>query len=178
MTAHPILFNTAMVRAILAGHKTQTRRPFLRDGERCPFGAPGDTLWVRETWACLTGRVALGAPIAYRADTGDGERVRVDAPWRPSIHMPRWASRLTLNVKRVWTEQLMGISWRDILAEGVGDQWDRRKIGQFQPASPEMQGELYASFATLWGSVYGTDPGKGWHPDTMVWACEFERVTP
>jgi hypothetical protein len=171
MTAHPILFNTPMVRAILAGHKTQTRRPFLRDGERCPFGAPGDTLWVRETWAPGENP----GEYLYLADDSPGKK---PSRWYPSIHMPRKAARLALRVKAAWCQQLMGISWQDVLKEGVGDKWDRRKIGPFQPASPEMQAELYASFATLWRSVYGTDPGKGWHPETVVRACEFERVTP
>ncbi len=138
-TEHAARFTGDEVRAILAGMKTQTRRPIkprdpswtysaIDDGEdgvlwlyeiddmgdynrgASPFGVPGDTLWVRETWAhtndydgqyLMDGRKAL-----YRADE---EQAIIPSRWRPSIHMPRWASRITLKVTRVWVERVQDI---------------------------------------------------------------------
>ena len=93
----------------------------------------GDRAWVRETWACLDSKPRPGSRLAYRAST-DGERARVDAPWRPSIHMPRWASRLTLLIEDVRVQRLQDISEEDARAEGCPgrlgpnpdfpDEWD------------------------------------------------------
>lgn len=166
MIEHPIPLNTAMVQAVLAGRKTQTRRP----GAHPPVGwNPGDTLWVRETWA-PGGAPGTQAAYRYRAD---GDFLSPGEKWRPSIHMPRAAARLTLQVTRVWRERLMDISWQNILAEGVGDDWDRKKIGPFQTPTAEMQDELRADFRHLWASIYGEAPGGGWNPETWVWVCEF-----
>lgn len=129
-TSRPILFSAPMVRAILDGTKTQTRRAlkgaqpadpvdrWLAAGQvlRCPYGALGDTLWVRETWR--------GDPVEYRADThshgpADGSRDAESVNWRPSIFMPRWASRLTLRITEVRVERLQEISEDDAAAEGV-----------------------------------------------------------
>ena len=147
----PILFSAPMVLALLAGRKTQTRRirktprePSLRstrasreawDPNRCPYGVPGDRLWVKETWAphadeeetfrnveaAHRGVGGISEPghvrpaLFYRADGGDPYVAR----WRPSIHMPRWASRLTLEVTEVRVQRLQEISDLDVLAEGV-----------------------------------------------------------
>ena len=139
MKEHPMLFSGAMVRAILEGRKTQTRRviqsrsrahpefvlveqdggwlPYLSDdGESnncdgmeypmdCHYGQPGDRIWVRETWSSDDGRTAH-----YRAD---GETHNAGLPWKPSIHMPRWACRLTLEVIGVRVERLNSISRED-----------------------------------------------------------------
>lgn len=140
MGERPILFSDPMVRAILEGRKTQTRRvwaprfhadarllrrdtvesmPTRDAGEYlacvsvCPYGAPGDTLWVREAFT-LT--VPSQKPIyraTYNAETARGVR------WRPSIHMPRWASRLTLEVVGVRVERLWDIGEADAIAEGL-----------------------------------------------------------
>lgn len=166
MSERPILLNTAMVQAVLAGRKTQTRRP----GARPPVGwNPGDTLWVRETWAPGGTPGATGA-YRYRAD---GALLSPGEKWRPSIHMPRAASRMTLHVARVWRERLTDISWQNILAEGVGDDWDRKCIRVFQAPTPELQDALRADFRYLWVSLYGEGPGGGWNPETWVWVCEF-----
>lgn len=169
MNERPILFNTAMVRAILAGRKTQSRRPMFANRPIPSIACPGDTLWVRETWAP---GIEPGT-YRYRAD---GDLLPPGEKWRPSIHMPRVACRLTLRVTRTWIERLVDISWRDVLAEGIGDTWDRRKIGAFQAATSEMQDELRASFRSLWVSLYGEDPGTGWNPETRVCAFAFERL--
>lgn len=143
--AHPILFNAAMVLAILRGDKTQTRRPPLH-----PL-APlvGDTLWVRETWMasgpgctctdpeCEVSAVAIryesdGATALREPDEGAtgirkewvadfGERWTWDTTWRPSIHMPRWASRLSLRVTNVCLQPLEDITEADAIAEGFRD---------------------------------------------------------
>jgi hypothetical protein len=143
MKERPILFNSKMVNAILDGRKTQTRRlkglnkphkskPDIvhkrdENGEwiqflRCPYGQPGDRLWVRETWATpgnwdeIKPSELIEYPgfntdlIAYRATENYGDAY---FKWRPSIHMPRWASRITLEITEVRVEQLQEISLED-----------------------------------------------------------------
>lgn len=138
----PILFNTEMVRAILEGRKTVTRRPvkprplaevkvlYRKDGTniwrtngadwwyefRAPF-TPGDILWVRETWA------EMPYGFVYRADGGEPEGWDPDDRWRPSIHMPREAARLLLRVTEVRAERLQKITAEGALAEGIPDEW-------------------------------------------------------
>ncbi|WP_050978731.1 hypothetical protein, partial [Edwardsiella tarda] len=148
MKERPIIFNDEMVRAILAGRKTQTRRivngvPSSHDFHgwvlsstsakdegkacwaigkspllnkpirvRCPFGAIGDRLWVRETFG------DCGVRFVYRADTDDGAACQVKR-WTPSIHMPRWASRITLEITDVRVERLQNITEDDARTEGV-----------------------------------------------------------
>ena len=197
MSERPILFSGPMVRAILEGRKTQTRRvlkpsAYLRryNDERrlnlseaqlldakahaarvnigrglpSPCGAPGDTLWVRETWA--PSRFKAGDPnYAYRAD---GEREGVGR-WRPSIHMPRRASRLTLRIKSVRVERLQEISEADAIAEGVLRTGGRAQLqpNHFRPAR-----EL---FSELWDSI--NEDRAPWASNPWVWVVEFSRVT-
>lgn len=181
MKERPILFSAPMVRALLDGTKTQTRRAVkarkdpdygcqMTPGEiagdenptrLCPYGQPGDRLWVREAWsshACFDHLAPRDCPksIHYTADgkiqTGKG---------RPSIHMPRWASRITLDVVSVRVERLQDISRGDAMAEGcpfpnmaAGD--DPRKW-----------------FADLWQQINGAD---SWAINPWVWVVEFKRV--
>ena len=154
MTARPILMSGAMVRSLLAGTKTQTRRivkgvaldwldgvgfdpAFLTHpgNDVCPYGRPGDLLWVRETWGAGTRPCSFSGwvdGIEYRADCeGDEppplhpiipEHVEADsirAGWRPWIHMPRWASRLTLELTEVRVERKQAISAEHAIAEGI-----------------------------------------------------------
>lgn len=155
MKERPILFSAPMVRAIVEGRKTQTRRAvktytnietFRCHGEarvsfmcgdgvawacatdefstKCPYGIPGDRLWVKETWQygpdVIPGMMASGKMsrrhIVYAATVADG---RHPPTWRPSIHMPRWASRITLEIAGVRVERLHDISEADALAEGL-----------------------------------------------------------
>jgi hypothetical protein len=141
----PILFTTSLVPEILADRKTKTRRilrPQLPDeptretgkrwgmvdgafyycGVRCPYyGAPGDRLWVRETWQAAGAFAHLGTGrVQYRADYPDGKNPHGLA-WKPSIHMPRWASRITLEVTGVRVERLREITDADLIAEGVSE---------------------------------------------------------
>ena len=184
MKERPILFSGPMVRAILDGRKTQTRRPIrsLRhpyghllgpegvarefnaktESIRCPLGQPGDRLWAREAWrtALQPGPDGLLRMVSiYRAD---GE---IKMPWRPSIHMPRWASRITLEIIRVWVERVQDITEGDAFNEGAPTTTgclDDPCVMSFR------QG-----FHDLWQSIYGT-----WDANPFVWAVEFRRIKP
>lgn len=216
MKEHPILFTGPMVRAILEGRKTQTRRPIkMPDHEsvdrvaydaergtlelgitlegntagmgwvRAPF-AVGDRLWVRETWCqqadSLTERLIAGkahyAADGYEVHNVDGlER----SPWRPSIHMPRWASRLTLEVTDIRPERVKNIPQSDALAEGI----EYRLAGGMSPGGSgtyHVGEEHHAStpkeaFACLWDSIYGDGP-LAWNTNPWVWATTFKVVKP
>lgn len=168
----PILFSAPMIRALLAGTKTQTRRMLNErhlwhfiEGQGdlgiCPYGAPGDRLWVRET------HMDLGACYLYRAD-GNAEQERaLVAPgqrWRPAIHMPRAASRITLEVTGVRVERLQEISDSDAFAEG---------IQQCSDEGLPSDGTARGTYRALWESING--PGS-WDANPWVWVVEFRRV--
>lgn len=202
MKDRPILFSGAMVRALLAGTKTQTRRivkPQHGPGEvceaafapgsgslcnqwaihdvagyhriRCPFGRRGDRLWVRETFTEYIGHHVIGGQRwAYAADCTDdcGERIRQDYikagypyRWKPSIHMPRVASRILLEITEVRVQRLQEISEEDCWAEGISP-----KCTQLTP---------FLEYKDLWESLHG--PGS-WDANPYVWAISFRRVTP
>ncbi|WIA62265.1 hypothetical protein [Stenotrophomonas sp. BIO128-Bstrain] len=209
MRERPILFNGAMVRAILAGQKTQTRRAVKPDGAvdvvrfigadnqptgefgwcsnpslitrhiRCPFGQPGDRLWVRESFTDLRGtgiehRPNIDGPIqryAYSADTlpgspGDYARKDYGIKWRPSIHMPREACRLVLEIIAVRVERLQAISEVDAVAEGLS----QSESGSWLPGPcdhPEW------AFHQLWAQVYGE---TAWEANPWVWVIEFNKI--
>ncbi|HBQ8835481.1 TPA: hypothetical protein L9C10_003936 [Klebsiella pneumoniae] len=213
MTERGMIFNGEMVRALLSGRKTQTRRPikwkqsrFTEIGERedgskwpwsedaehacdfwhpCPFGAVGDRIWVRETWA----RYNIDQnshDIAYRATTP--EDWPEEGRWRPSIHMPRWASRILLEITNVRVERLNAISEEDAQREGVHTEvWDQTVVARnyaardefFQFWSEDMphyveMNQLYrSSFRSLWESIYGAE---NWLANPWVWVIEFKRV--
>lgn len=195
MKERGMIFNGEMVRAILDGRKTQTRRPikwkqtrFTEIGERedgskwpwsedaehacdfwhpCPFGAVGDRIWVRETWA----EAGASAPDLklYRANYPEhvpsiyenvppAEEIR----WTPSIHMPRTASRILLEINGVRVERLQSITLGDICKEvGCG-------LYDFRPATHGFQ-----VWEELWKSIYGAE---SWNANPWVWVIEFERV--
>ncbi|HGI5916546.1 TPA: hypothetical protein ACJTDP_000203 [Yersinia enterocolitica] len=194
MNEKPILFNAEMVNAILSGRKTQTRRiisektlhlfdvaassgechPIELCDQRsqsyylefCPLGKTGDQLWVRETFA--TG-LCTESTLAYRAthktedlEEGWGETIK----WTPSIHMPRWASRMNLLITGVRAERLNDISEQDARAEGV-KAWRG-------PAEELVGGKL--AFFELWDSIYGQKEGENWQANPWVWVIEFERM--
>ncbi|MHA3368900.1 morphogenetic protein [Yersinia enterocolitica] len=199
MNEKPILFNAEMVNAILSGRKTQTRR-IMRDQPEvippedecgvpgywipynagktmvrnemmtiaCPLGNPGDQLWVRETWARYNIDQA-SHDMAYRATTpADWPK---DGLWRPSIHMPRWASRINLLITGVRVERLQDISQEDAQAEGM-------ELTGWRPtySDPDSGGEYetpYDNFAELWTSIYGEE---SWQANPWVWVIEFERM--
>jgi hypothetical protein len=239
MRERPILFSAPMVRAIVAGTKTQTRRvvkwrevvPGLNMGfsglrvdstpagwvlesdtrnsrewrcepTPCPYGKPGDRLWVRETWQIADWNDAGEPCIRYAADLAvrwpalpmestdwaqdtwaalsDPDNVLIDGRaadrrWRSSIHMHRWASRITLEVTGVRVERLQDISEEDAIAEGIElvpgpepyPMWmDYSKPGTRISCPIE-------SYRTLWESING--PGS-WSANPWVWAIDFRRL--
>ena len=206
MKERPILFSAPMVRALLAGTKTQTRRIFkpdrmtwdangryttyaMRGGELsttgsgpfkpsswlhyCPYGQPGeDRLYARETWAAphaydhLPPRlIPQDARIHYAATEDRGGLL-----WRPSIHMPRWASRITLEVTGVRVERLQDISEADAVAEGC------------KPIRPELVQDglivrpgrsAVEEFRLVWEQIHG---GGSWEKNPFVWVVTFRRI--
>jgi len=226
---HPVLFSGPMVRALLSGRKTQTRRivtphnsyfwsapreywkhslfseayadrGYLHapshssydddhsEREECPrcleMGwdatthrlyskfAIGDTLWVRETWAhdapdldsCRRGCESDGIRCGpyYKADASqfDADSLR----WRPSVHMPRWASRISLEITAVRAERLQDINEEDCEAEGIGDGY----LVRMRVPPPRKY-----SFKALWEGLNGED---SWAKNPWVWVLNFERV--
>ncbi|HCP6331893.1 TPA: morphogenetic protein [Escherichia coli] len=197
MKERGMIFNAEMVRALLDGRKTQTRRiikdctvgrdpisKFIKIGKKfigcypedvpelirecCPYGVPGDRIWVRETWARYNIDQNIH-DIAYRATTpADWPE---EGRWRPSIHMPRWASRIVLEITDVRVEQLNAISQEDAQAEGM-------ELTGWRPtySDPDSGGEVmtpYDNFAELWSSIYGDE---SWKANPWVWVIEFKRV--
>ncbi|EDL3511768.1 hypothetical protein ABPE25_003473 [Salmonella enterica subsp. enterica serovar Newport] len=201
MKERGMIFNAEMVRAILDGRKTQTRRPikwkqtrftemaerddgslwpWAEDCERggdiwfaCPFGVVGDHIWVRETFR-VHSRATDVATLVYRASvrnswTKQTHRVPVAVcnkpvtpeKWTPSIHMPRWASRITLEITDVRVERLNSISDSDASKEGCCI------------ADMESGDCLSDVFTRLWTSIYGDD---SWQANPWVWVIEFKRV--
>jgi hypothetical protein len=174
----PILFSGPMVRAILEGRKTQTRRVIKPQPEiggaywrtpggaigrdvkpkYCPYGRPGDLLWVRETWAINIGAEPGESIYAYRADR---ER---PGDWKPSIHMPRKASRLLLRITDVRVQRVQEISDAEAIAEGCVPVWDAG-------VTPRD------AFAELWDDI-NAPRDHGWESNPWVWAISFERSNP
>jgi len=148
-------------------------------GFRCPYGQPGDRLWVREAWA-WSGDGAIPAfdrvrkgEVWFRADP---ERTSPGIRWRPSIHMPRWASRITLEVTGVRVERLQDISEADALAEGVTPNWEPGCSGRLMEALGGFSFRPAASaYAELWEQINGLG---SWDANPWVWVVEFKRVTP
>ncbi|WP_277973198.1 hypothetical protein [Pantoea agglomerans] len=225
MKERPIIFNAEMVRAVLDGRKTQTRRimreqpevipkedecgkpgfwiPFnagktmVRNEDMyiaCPFGLKGDRLWVRETWSVVShafdddglmidyvpdrpakavhekpfGRGYYSGHAIYAADGGftwgdDDGCVDGRSCWKPSIHMPRWASRITLEITGVRVERLASVSTGDARAEGY-------------PAERAADGgplDAWLWFRDLWDGIY---PEQSFKVNPWVWVVEFKRV--
>ena len=171
-----------MVRAILDGRKTQTRRVMNYMARPYPYGQPGDLLWVRETWAD-TSRECPTCPVSYRAtwprDDEDGRCF----DWKPSIFMPRAFSRITLEIVSVRIEQLQDISEEDANAEGVDEpgiyQGFSDGLFMLQTTQDEPEDELTYrdGFAWLWDSI-NAKRGIGWDTNPWVWAIEFRMVKP
>ena len=189
MKERPILFSAPMVRALLAGTKTQTRRiikpqhlaffnqdaaAMLSDwNERpLPYGQPGDRLWVRETFGHFERNQHFkpGCNVYYRAD---GNCLELE-PWRPSIHMPRWASRITLEITSVRVERLQEISIEDAKAEGAWGPDDSivQKVADYF-GTDIFSANPRKAFQMLWESINGPD---SWAANPWVWAIEFRRV--
>ena len=215
MIERGMIFNTEMVRALIDGRKTQTRRPVnfpvydrnmgcelagneiageLAAGNylNSAFGKPGHRIWVRETWGVVSHQLdengciqpwtpdrpataihempfGNGYYTGHAIYSADGEFTWGDddgyedgrSCWKPSIHMPRWASRITLEITDVWVERLNSISDGDAIREGCS-------------AADMKSGDCMADvFARLWASIYGSD---GWNANPWVWVIEFKRI--
>jgi len=187
MKERPILFSAPMVRAILSGQKTQTRRVVKGSdlsaailAARSPYGQPGDRLWVRETlrerdhsWVYD----ADGAPVQLAEDD---PRVPQMISWAHhkesdvcvSIHMPRWASRITLEITETHAERLHQITDKGALAEGVEPFYD---LFDGAPRKSEVQvfGTAREAFADLWASINGA---ASWDANPWVWVVSFRRL--
>ncbi|HBT0025522.1 TPA: hypothetical protein MA023_001128 [Klebsiella pneumoniae] len=233
MKERGMIFNSEMVRALLDGRKTQTRREvnlnldiaclattydwatslaanhyqalteeqiqqkaeslrgvihpvILGNGQMvsiiCPYGKPGDRIWVRETFCPVddiqyggekwvdyraTPKFEASHPAGWDSAPNDAEALK----WRPSIHMPRWASRILLEITDVRVERLNAISQEDAQAEGM-------ELTGWRPtySDPDSGGEVmtpYDNFAELWSSIYGAE---NWQANPWVWVIEFKRV--
>ncbi|WP_425311359.1 hypothetical protein [Klebsiella pneumoniae] len=218
MTERGMIFNGEMVRALLDGRKTQTRRivkgtdsavKFCKEwninGEEvfvvlgkkdhtgmnpvlgaisCPFGAVGNRIWVREAFR-VHSRATDVATLVYKASernswTEQTHRVPVAVcnkpatpeKWTPSLHMPRWASRILLEITDVRVERLNAINEPDAQAEGVaklrGGFWKH-----YQPSWTQHQLSARGSFVTLWKSIYGDE---SWNSNPWVWVIKFKRI--
>ena len=198
MKERPILFSAPMVRALLDGSKTQTRRVVKRgisdvtDAYRhpalCPHGQPGDRLWVREAhwWFKdehdpVTGYFPpklTAEDVQYRADGDDDCKV-----WRPSIHMPRWASRISLEITSVRVERMHNISETDAVAEGIqavarGIWWKNYTYPNGFNGKPTLivgYRTAKESYRSLWESINVTG---SWVANPWVWVIEFRRLKP
>ncbi|EIY2246847.1 hypothetical protein [Klebsiella pneumoniae] len=217
MKERGMIFNGEMVRAILDGRKTQTRR-IIKDctvgrdqiskfiqiekkfigcypedvpeliRECCPYGVQGDRIWVREAFR-VHSRATDVATLVYKASernswTEQTHRVPVAVcnkpatpeKWTPSLHMPRWASRILLEITDVRVERLNAISEEDAEAEGI----DMEALYDSQDcydciADHNMTGRptVTGAFKYLWESIYGEE---GWKANPWVWVIEFKRV--
>jgi hypothetical protein len=197
MKEHPILFSGEMVRAILEGRKTQTRRVIRKQPHgmgswvqrlaqwffpeccpyvkiKCPYGSNGDVIWVKETFQFFNPECPSPGGIVYRAD-GDE-----DWHWRPSIFMPRWASRIQLRVVDVRVERVQDISGKDAYEEGFA--YERVRIEKLvnqwslgESKMPNFEGKEIDWFHQLWDSI-NKKRGYGWDTNPWVWVIEFERI--
>ncbi|EBB4449658.1 hypothetical protein P1K16_004040 [Salmonella enterica] len=163
--------------------------PWAEDCERvgdiwfaCPYGEIGDHIWVRETWQVIHDHIDESSHVEYRTYApsipkekdrywhtvyaehfGDESREDRGFPWRPAIHMPRWASRITLEITDVRVERLRDLSEEDAKSEGI-----------IPSAGGVLPGwEYRINFRDLWMDIYGTD---NWEANPWVWVIEFKRV--
>lgn len=197
MKERPILFSSEMVRAIMEGRKTQTRRvvkpqPLTSDGmiaraipewyyprefaKFCPYGQPGDRLWVRETWATEysyngtnPSSLSKGNQLWFKATKESWDETCISELYqrgntRPSIFMPRWASRITLEIVSIRVERVQEITDDHAIQEGV----DR--------TNSSIVGYPRTRFQKLWDSL-NAKRGYSWESNPWVWVIEFKRVT-
>lgn len=211
MKERPILFTAESVRGIIEGRKTQTRRAitgdFVVDGGKswprkvhlleplvCPYGQPGDRLWVRETLKRndkFLGTISYGADGARCTDPNAPDNLDGWSLWRfakpnvPAIHMPRWASRLTLEITNVRVERVQDISASDALAEGISktDYWKPKEVDgrpfeekwwddyEFWKRYPQI------AYRNLWDSINAKRDGGiyAWERNPWVWVMEFKK---
>jgi len=186
----PIIFSTPMVKAILEGRKTQTRRVIKVDDDpenwkisiegtsivrtepydvKLPRYAAGDILWVRETWATVSSGIIEYKATYIEPYTGSTEidHIGKKITWRPSIYMPREAARIFLKVTNVRVERLQDITEEDAKAEGCID-GKSKDVLKFDLTARDV-------FAKLWNSI-NAKRGYRWETNPWVWVIEFERI--
>lgn len=192
MKERPVIFSGPMVRAILDGRKTQTRRIVKDTGyyaidsaihgnevaERelkslaanCPYGEIGDLLWVRETWAIgedvdpVLHQAKAIRYLRYRSDGGCLEDEWHNyGRWRSPIYMPRWASRITLEITGIRVERLQDISETDAKAEGCKE----------SVCLPGDCGTFVPDFFNRWAEINGVE---SYEANPWVWVIEFKKV--
>lgn len=206
---HPILMNGAMVRATLAGAKTQTRRiikpqpqmvtdkriePWQGDpaalhallaesGRKCPYGQPGNQIWVRETlghhadkghYYAATG-MHVGPLLDYELEPSPS--IGIPARTIPSIHMPRWASRILLEIVSVGVERLQDISDADIVAEGIDMEALAESQDRYDIVCKGSGASGRATERTAWRDLWESTGGD-WEANPWCWAITFKRVMP
>ncbi len=206
----PIIFSSEMVRAILDGRKTQTRRVMKTqpldgrtcvhfDGRRwytrntdevgcpidskdwkCPYGVPGDRLWVRETWH----KADSDKDPMYRADFKSTTQLMQQAlnfRWKPSIYMPRKFSRITLEIVGVRVERVQEITCQDCWAEGVDGSLTEHELNLADKIAKEENGRggmsPYEKFRILWNPI-NAKRDLGWDVNPWVFVIEFKHLNP
>ena len=213
MSNRPILFSSEMVKAILKDQKTMTRRvnsigEYYISDKKCPYGVVGDRLWVRETWYyeehmhdSTEGTPDLPGDLyshrlVFKADCPDYP-VNVGVGqhgWRPSIFMPRWASRITLEITGIRVERLQDITEEDAEKEGMPDEvpmspvycpvcegrgfrdaYHPLSLGYMEVDCTECD-TARKKFKNLWDSINGKKPGKTWKDNPWVWVIEFRMI--
>ena len=193
----PLLMSGSLVRATLAGQKTQTRRPIKRENKPDPgcewaeclcreidpsdtpcctcearfpgIASAGDRLWVRETWTAAMHEPTGPADCLYRADDNGGVEDLAEAKWTPSIHMPRWACRLVLPLVSVRVERVQDITEEDAKAEGLR----RTENGWTDGANGYDATSARMAFRELWESIYGE---ASWDENPWVWVAEWKDI--
>lgn len=199
MKERPILFSTEMVKAILDGRKSQTRRIIKKQPHgagdwimqginwlfpnvnpyinlKCPYGQPGDVLWVRETWSPI--EFEDGMHFRYKASFVENNCL--NPKWKPSIFMPKAASRLKIKVTNIRIERLQDITEEDAKAEGVEYDYtieDGRSYVNYtkKPIDGKKIAELEtarASYMSLWDSINGI---LSFRQNPWIWVIEFEK---
>jgi hypothetical protein len=174
-----ILFRGELVRKILAGEKDVTRRVIRPDWSRCldladeddraraeaasPYGVAGDRLWVRETWTDLGIGCRDANDVIYRSD--DEDLLPRGRHWKPSIHMPRWASRVDLEIVSVRAERLQEITVEDIIREGLSTRFREH----------DACVHLREQWVELWNKT-NAHRGFSWESNPWVWRIEFKRI--
>ena len=189
MTQRGIVFSKPMVLALLAGIKTQTRRKLkhqptspsdLPSPTACPYGQAGDRLWVREAWRTLKeydarqpGELPRDSPLRYEADHHCNHSELEPGKLRQGILMPRWASRIELEITHVRLQRLQDISESDVIAEGIqavlDDTREEDMLADEEDEDVLGPADLYRA---VWQSLHGP---ASWESNPWIWVVEFER---
>lgn len=190
MNQRGIIFSKPMVLALLADIKTQTRRKLkfqpANESElpaltACPYGQPGDRLWVREAWRTLKeydaiqpGELPRDTPLRYEADQHYNQYEFEPGRLRQGIFMPRWASRMELEITQVRLQRLQDISDSDAIAEGIHAIHGSTPTEEFL-ADEEDEDLLGPAdlYRAVWESLHGVG---SWDKNSWIWVVEFERL--